>query len=314
MNVIVRTPECKGNKVILTVEGKPEKIMATLQNGDKIERYECSISACENPACNCGTAYLDLIPTKVEDKNTEQLPRRRVEIDVIDRSLGYRNKKQVPKEDLAFAKLFLSKLDEKDFQILNKSHFEFKNKISEAAPPDAIDVHFKFNKIENDGLMSAYNDVLPYGDQLYLTINGQECIIFDQYCLSPKCPCTDIVLHIFSLHKAGKRARELYLASLNYRNKQWKVMEGFSFPIALETVRKAIEDQLPNIYNRLYKRHIKLKAIYAHCRKKHYSFKREREKEKERKQEPPRPKVGRNHPCPCGSGKKYKKCCLLKSG
>ncbi len=25
------------------------------------------------------------------------------------------------------------------------------------------------------------------------------------------------------------------------------------------------------------------------------------------------PKVGRNDPCPCGSGKKYKKCCLLKS-
>ena len=26
------------------------------------------------------------------------------------------------------------------------------------------------------------------------------------------------------------------------------------------------------------------------------------------------PKVGRNDPCPCGSGKKYKKCCLLKEG
>src|SRR5262249_60402384 len=25
------------------------------------------------------------------------------------------------------------------------------------------------------------------------------------------------------------------------------------------------------------------------------------------------PKVGRNDPCPCGSGTKYKKCCLLKS-
>ncbi len=25
------------------------------------------------------------------------------------------------------------------------------------------------------------------------------------------------------------------------------------------------------------------------------------------------PKVGRNDPCPCGSGKKYKKCCLSKS-
>jgi len=27
-----------------------------------------------------------------------------------------------------------------------------------------------------------------------------------------------------------------------------------------------------------------------------------------------RPKVGRNDPCPCGSGKKYKKCHLLKEG
>lgn len=26
----------------------------------------------------------------------------------------------------------------------------------------------------------------------------------------------------------------------------------------------------------------------------------------------PEPKVGRNEPCPCGSGKKYKKCCALK--
>ncbi len=25
-------------------------------------------------------------------------------------------------------------------------------------------------------------------------------------------------------------------------------------------------------------------------------------------------KIGRNEPCPCGSGKKYKKCCLLKQG
>ena len=25
-------------------------------------------------------------------------------------------------------------------------------------------------------------------------------------------------------------------------------------------------------------------------------------------------KIGRNDPCPCGSGKKYKKCCLNKSG
>ena len=29
--------------------------------------------------------------------------------------------------------------------------------------------------------------------------------------------------------------------------------------------------------------------------------------------ENPKMKVGRNDPCPCGSGKKYKKCCLGKN-
>ena len=26
------------------------------------------------------------------------------------------------------------------------------------------------------------------------------------------------------------------------------------------------------------------------------------------------PKIGRNEPCPCGSGKKFKKCCIEKGG
>jgi preprotein translocase subunit SecA len=25
-----------------------------------------------------------------------------------------------------------------------------------------------------------------------------------------------------------------------------------------------------------------------------------------------KPKIGRNDPCPCGSGKKYKKCCMAR--
>nr|WP_226382956.1 SEC-C metal-binding domain-containing protein [Burkholderia mayonis] len=26
-----------------------------------------------------------------------------------------------------------------------------------------------------------------------------------------------------------------------------------------------------------------------------------------------KPKIGRNEPCPCGSGRKYKHCCLISS-
>jgi preprotein translocase subunit SecA len=31
-----------------------------------------------------------------------------------------------------------------------------------------------------------------------------------------------------------------------------------------------------------------------------------------RSSQPVKKKIGRNDPCPCGSGKKYKKCCMLK--
>ena len=289
--------------MVLTVDNESKKVFATVQNGDRIEKYECIISACKNPVCTCGTADLDLIPIQVEGKNDGQLSSRKVEIDIVEQSLAYRNRKKVPKEVLKFAELFLNKLDETDFQILNERHFAFKNKITEKADLDSIDAYFEYDEVEYNGLMYAYNDVLPYGDQLLVKINGKECIVFDQYCLLPKCSCTDTNLNIFSVDKVGKTGEELCVVLLNYREKRWKPIEESSFPVTLKTIRAAMEDQIPNIYKQLHKRHLKLKTIYAHCKKKHYSP----------KEELLLPKVGRNDPCPCGSGRKYKKCCLRKS-
>jgi len=289
--------------MVLAIDNKSKRIIATVQEGERIKEYESIITGCENPVCTCETVYLDLIPTEIIDENKEHLPPRKVEIDIIEKSLGYKNKKKVSKEELRFAQQFLSQLDENDFQVLHKSHVAFKNKISEEASPDSINAFFEYDEVEYNALMSAYNDVLPYGDNLLVTINGKECIIIDQYCLLPKCPCTDTNLNIFSVDKVGKTGTELCSVSVNYRKKVWKIIEEFSLPVTLKTVRTTIEDQLPNIYKQLQKRHIKLKAIYAHCKKKHHSPKEELQL----------PKVGRNDPCPCGSGKKYKKCCLRKS-
>ncbi|MFC1863490.1 SEC-C metal-binding domain-containing protein, partial [Thermodesulfobacteriota bacterium] len=176
----------------------------------------------------------------------------------------------------------------------------FKNKISEKASSDTIDAYFDYHEVEYNGLMSAYNNILPYGDEFLVTINGEQCIIFDQYCLLPKCPCTDTNLDIVTIDKLRKTGKEICFISLNYRKKRWKLLDESPFSISLETVRTAIEEQIPNIYQQMHKRHKKLKAIYSHSKKNHYAS----------KQEVQYPKVGRNDPCPCGSGKKYKKCCL----
>jgi len=286
--------------MVFSVDNDQREMIATIQNGSRTEKYECIITACENPVCTCRNVYLELIPMQLDDDNIEHSHHPKVEIDIDKKALGYKNTKKIPKADLEFSKLVLDKLTENDFQLLHKSHFEYKNEISENASPDSIDGDFDYHEVEYNGLMSAYNDILPYGDQFSVTINGEKCIILDQYCLLPKCPCTDMNLDIISMDKPGKKGKEVCFVDLNYKKKRWKLSDESSSSISLESVRTAIEEQLPGIYKQMHKRHMKLKTIYAHCKKKHYAS----------KQELQLPKAGRNDPCPCGSGKKYKKCCL----
>ena len=194
-------------------------------------------------------------------------------------------------------------MDGADFHFLWEGYFEYKNKMTEEETIDSIEAHFDYQEVEKNGLMSAYNDVLPYGDQLLVNINGKNCIIFDQYCLLPMCSCTDTTLTIFSVGEYDNPGEELYSVPLNYREKKWGTFEVPTISVDMKTVRSAVEEQIPDIYKRFLDRHMKLKGIYAHCKKKHFAH----------TQQVHLSEVGRNDPCPCGSGEKYKKCCLRKS-
>ena len=288
--------------MIFSIDNKTHKILATIQNGDTTEGYECSFLSCDNPVCTCGILYLIFDPLEHEGDN-RQASSFKVDIDIIERKLDPKPKDKISEENLKFANLLFPQLDDTDFRLLWERYFSYKNKITEEAKINSIEAHFEYREVEQNGLMSAYNDVLPYGDQLLATINGTKCIIFDQYCLLPKCSCTNTILSFFSTEEVHKASEELFSVNLTYRKKKWGTLEGQNLSVTADTVRSAIEEQIPDIYKKLLNRHIKLKSIYSHCKKKHFSH-----------QEPVHlPKVGRNAPCPCGSGKKYKQCCLGKS-
>ena len=286
--------------MIFEIDKESKKIMATIQMNGDAEKYECSLLACDNHVCACQDVTVNLSPLRDENKEGHRLSSHSIEIDVIEKKLGYRDKKKIPKDDLVFADFFLSKLDDSDYQFLYERHFAYKNNITEKANLDTIDAHFDYEEVEKEGLMYAYNDVLPYGDQMIVTIDGRNCIIFDQYCLLPKCSCTDTVLNILSADAFGEAGEEICSVSLKYAKKLWKAFEDSPCPGSVKAVRSAIEGQIPDLYERLHNRHIKLKGIYANCKKRNLSL----------KQPIQVPKVGRNEPCPCGSGGKYKKCCM----
>ncbi|KJR96647.1 MAG: hypothetical protein VR65_27445 [Desulfobulbaceae bacterium BRH_c16a] len=281
---------------IFSLDNETGGYLAKIQDVDTARRFNCTLDCCENPVCTCGTVDITFIP--LENGETDKPSPHRVSIDVIHRKLDQTKQKSVSRRDETFAQILLSGMNDADFQFLWKRYFTYKNKITENAPPDAIDAVFDFLEVEQDGLMYAYQDVLPYGDALSVRINGKNCSIYDHHCLLPKCSCTDTNLSFFPTEETETKGEELFSAVLNIKKKKWKAVEGGTPFADIESVRSAIEDQIPDIYQLLLKRQRKLKEIYVHCKKLHF------------KQPHRSTNVGRNDPCPCGSGKKYKKCCL----
>lgn len=288
--------------MVFSVDPEQQRIVATIPNQGRNEVYECILTACDNPVCECRIAHLELIPEKIENQEDLSLRSRRVDIDVIEKKLDLKDKTKIQKEDLDFAKQFVSCLDDDDFELLYAKYIDFKNILTNNAPVETIDAVFDFDQVENEGLMTAYNDILPFGDPLHIAMDDKTCIVFDHYCVKPKCSCTDAMLAIMALSPSGKKSIELCSMWVNYKKRNWKFHEGEEFPLSVKTLKSITEEQIPDIYERLRARHGRLKAIYAHC--------------KARRSPAPQPssvlKVGRNDPCPCGSGKKHKKCCLGK--
>ncbi len=267
---------------------------------DSNQNYECVFSACPNPTCTCLTIDIDLAFMTGQSRGNLPKLSHSVKIDLDKRKLHTSPEIELPPEEKAFGDLLLSQLGDDDFKFLKTKHFAYKNKITKEADINEIEGYFDYDEVELNGLMYAYNGILPYGDQILVDIKKEKYLIVDQFCLLPKCKCTDTILDLVPAGENAMTAEPWCAFRLKYAKRHWAAMEDSFPPIPLEEIRTAIEAQHPDFYKLLRRRHEKLKKIYLNCRRKHYL--------------PPQivtdPKVGRNDPCPCGSGKKYKKCCL----
>ncbi len=269
-------------------------------NDQNSETWACSLISCDNPVCTCESIEVELKPVQGRRRDGRVLPNQRLEIDMVEKKLTVESENPMTPENLDFSNQFQSQLTDEDFEFLFFKHFAHKQKITETADIKSIDIGFDYEAVEQDGLMYGYNDVLPYGKQIQVRINDEVYLILDQYCLLPKCPCTDTTLHITPLEEVDIKEARVYAVRLQYDKKRWEIEESPSDAVTLKTLRSAIEEQNPDFYRLLKTRHEKMKALYLHNRQKNYH--------------PPQvikeTKAGRNDPCPCGSGKKYKKCYL----
>lgn len=155
------------------------------------------------------------------------------------------------------------------------------------------------------GRMLAYPDFFGPESDIKVEIGGENYLVFDAYCVMPACRCTESAVGFVPTPKAGEHAKIEFSFLYDYVSGGVRDTAGVSEGPASEIAKKFFTEE---IRQKLKARHAELKELVEPA------VIRRIERAKRAESQKPAAwvgeKLGRNDPCHCGSGKKYKKCCL----
>ena len=154
-----------------------------------------------------------------------------------------------------------------------------------------------------EGDKIPYYEAFPDTTPFIVPYNKQQFLIREYYCVTPGCQCKDITLSISYVDQEPITAD----GSIDIDSSTLEPISFESISISRSTLQNILKkfcgtyDLKPTFQERRKK----MKAIGKELFKMGKGRTQVNLKEGFKK-------IGRNQPCPCGSGKKYKKCCLRK--
>ena len=194
------------------------------------------------------------------------------------------------------AKSFTEEITDADWERLSKLYFDTKQSQTERANLDEIDAHFSPETA--DGALAGYYEILPFARPITVLIEGMAWLFDDQYCVQPKCACHDLVMSFSrvdpGVHPSGGESDPVI--RYDYRTGQYRAECPAAAGVPSPRVFiGAMNDAQPDLNAFLANRHAQLRHLYRRTLPTPVRTEA--------------PKIGRNEACPCGSGKKYKRCC-----
>ena len=155
------------------------------------------------------------------------------------------------------------------------------------------------------GLVVGWDEVFPDDPDFIFEISGSKYWARDSYCINPGCSCKDITVS-FAEFDRDNNPKELGVVSIDI--KQYRIDEIEDIGTSAETLTQIWRkfQKQAGVKKTLKSRQKEMKIIGKEIAKLSLVNKSQDLKAILKS------KVGRNAPCPCGSGKKYKKCCLGK--
>ncbi len=291
--------------MVFVIDPQTQCLIARVPRNGGVEEFGCDAKACGNPACRCMTVTIDMrgSASRTPDQPTPTEPDHTVSVDLGTRTIDAAFRNTATPAGIAFAEALLAAMEDADFDLLGDLHYEIKSRATEEAKADEIDAHFDYDEIEQLSIMQSYNDILPFAETMQVVAGGVEYVVLDMHCVKPGCRCTEALLSLLPVEDEGGPLKSAGAVSVDYAARTWAPVEDEPLPCDVAAFKRTMESAFPDIYGKLHARHKRLRAIYAHCRKR---------ADAAMTHSIPQQSAGRNDPCPCGSGKKFKKCCMGK--
>ena len=138
-------------------------------------------------------------------------------------------------------------------------------------------------------------------------IDGIAYVLQDMYCLYSLCACKDTLIE-FLVFREGKTTPEMPIAAVlfNYDNGKWEEYDKRLSDNRCKMLVREMLREYPDAAGIFKARKARLRTLYNRFRKKQLPSPMSEQTTK-------KPSAGRNDACPCGSGKKFKKCCGKQS-
>lgn len=286
---------------ILQYEKDRQKCVITLNRGEwQGQTFEAESSCCTDPVCQCSQITLECSPGEIDTPAADE--KVRVVLDFIDCSLVECS--GGGKIDAArLAGEIEGEATAKDWLLLEQLFLDAKRESMKGFDPASARLQLPPDLLADITRMATYTEFLPFDETMEFSLDGSNWVVDDHYCINPDCDCDNGVL-LFYPKPAGADEQDLpeheIYPAVHFDVKKGEATsvatEGSDSPSAMQLAAEFMK-QTPDCVELLRKRRATLRTLIKHnLPPKILPFKRQE-------------KVGRNDPCPCGSGKKYKKCC-----
>ena len=279
--------------------------LLSVREGAAVRRFAVDLRVCTNPCCPCWIVELVCAPDGGAGEESE--PSRRIALDVLDREAA-RPAGGAPGHDCALARAVAEGMSDAGWTLLVSHLYDVKREQMRTMDLDSLDVRFPCEVMAGDGTMSGYAEIFPFADPFRFDLDADEWAVDDQYCVNPTCKCHDVALTFLQPLGDGATADalgdppELPTVRYDYRRGSHEVLVEPTKPAPwFSELLTALRRAHPGVGRAFEERHRRLRYLFGRAT---------RQQDGGGQAQPvSRLKIGRNEPCPCGSGKKYKRCC-----